>query len=429
MIDAKRTSPQGKLVKTTYITKIVRTLFSFETLLVLFLFAGRYKADPRFAWIPVDITVLTFGLSTITGVYILWKKRFRVRRQVFTLSLLMAIFVIYTTVSLAWTPSITYARQKTLYLGTLAMFPLIACAWIITADRRRLRRFFYLIVLTAFWFAIEITTAYFQQGGGRIKVLGSSYLGIGRAFGMAVLIILIFTLFYMRRSKMIAGLILLPFFFFQLLIVGGRGPFVATIIAGFTPLLIGLQFHLSGKMKIKRYAIALLVFIVIGCLVVFSLIANSVVLTSLDRLLTLFDPVEMGGRNVAIRLSYYQSAISFWSKRPFFGHGVGSWPILVGLPDSQAYPHNIILEILVELGAFGLIVYSIMFLYAIRQLGSLSTVQNDPWRLLILMLLVQAFISAMISGDISDNRFLYGILGLMCIPKGSENAVGPIKEA
>jgi len=185
-----------KLVRTNYIAKTIQTIFSFETLLVLFLFAGRYKADPRFDWIPVDITVLTFGLSIITGVYILWRSRFRVRRQAFKLSLLMVFFVIYTTISLAWTPSYTYAHQKTLYLGTLAMFPLIACAWIITADRWRLRRLFLLVVLIASWFAIESTILYFQMGGGRIKALGGSYLGIGRALGMAVLIVLISILFF-----------------------------------------------------------------------------------------------------------------------------------------------------------------------------------------------------------------------------------------
>ena len=31
--------------------------WSFELSFVLFLFAGRFKLDPRFAWVPVDLTL------------------------------------------------------------------------------------------------------------------------------------------------------------------------------------------------------------------------------------------------------------------------------------------------------------------------------------------------------------------------------------
>ena len=40
---------------------------SFEGLFVLFLFARIYKSDPRFDWLPVDITALLFGLSILSG--------------------------------------------------------------------------------------------------------------------------------------------------------------------------------------------------------------------------------------------------------------------------------------------------------------------------------------------------------------------------
>jgi len=38
-------------------------LLSFETTLVMLLFAGIYKDDPRFAWMPVDVTAVFFVLS------------------------------------------------------------------------------------------------------------------------------------------------------------------------------------------------------------------------------------------------------------------------------------------------------------------------------------------------------------------------------
>ena len=40
---------------------ILRSIVSFETTLVLYLFASLYKGDPRFAWIPIDPTAMFFA--------------------------------------------------------------------------------------------------------------------------------------------------------------------------------------------------------------------------------------------------------------------------------------------------------------------------------------------------------------------------------
>jgi hypothetical protein len=42
---------------------IGRGVMSFEVIFVLFIFAGLYKADPRLAWFPVDLTLLLFLVS------------------------------------------------------------------------------------------------------------------------------------------------------------------------------------------------------------------------------------------------------------------------------------------------------------------------------------------------------------------------------
>ena len=46
---------------------IGRGVFSFEVVFVLFIFAGLYKADPRLAWFPVDLTLLLFIVSVGFG--------------------------------------------------------------------------------------------------------------------------------------------------------------------------------------------------------------------------------------------------------------------------------------------------------------------------------------------------------------------------
>ena len=63
------------------ILDVFYTIFSFETFFVLFLFAGRYKNDPIFHWIPVDITALLFGLTIIWGLLILSQNHMLVRKD------------------------------------------------------------------------------------------------------------------------------------------------------------------------------------------------------------------------------------------------------------------------------------------------------------------------------------------------------------
>jgi hypothetical protein len=42
-----------------------------EALMVLYVFAGIYKGDPRFAWMPVDPTGLFLALSVVIGSFII----------------------------------------------------------------------------------------------------------------------------------------------------------------------------------------------------------------------------------------------------------------------------------------------------------------------------------------------------------------------
>ena len=75
-------------VHTEGVVRLLSDLFTFEALFVLFLFAGRFKTDPRLQWVPVDLTLLFFVASVGVGLVLLVKRRFRVSRNSFSLLLL-----------------------------------------------------------------------------------------------------------------------------------------------------------------------------------------------------------------------------------------------------------------------------------------------------------------------------------------------------
>jgi hypothetical protein len=168
--------------------RIIRDVFSFELLFILYLFAWVYKADPRLGWIPVDLTQLFFILSVCSGiiVFLAGKKRFR-RKAVFVV-FSGVLFVIYVLISLTWTKGNIYAGQKALYISTLTLWALIACAFIIASDKNRMARFINLLLLISVWIAIESTLKYISGSIDVINALNSNYLALGYSLGTGVLI-------------------------------------------------------------------------------------------------------------------------------------------------------------------------------------------------------------------------------------------------
>jgi O-antigen ligase len=327
--------------------------------------------------------------------------------------MIFALFAAYTGFSLAWSPGGDYAQQKTLYIATLTFWPLIATAVIIAYDTRRLYRFLFLLALFSSWIALEAFLSFRQLGGeGFIEVLGGNYLGVGRVLGIGAITILGYYLFFAETGpSKVAALTLFGFFMALLFVVGGRGPLMATILAMLVPLLSGWRFSPAGGLQLRRHVLPLLAFIGIMLAASTYLILGGDPPTTLDRALLLYQPGAAG--TAAVRLDYYADSLSMWTANPVFGHGVGSWPEL--MPDSvmDLYPHNIFLEIMVEYGLVGLTLFVGLLIYGWRALGRSSLAHHDPVRVLIVMLVVNTLANALVSGDIPDNRALFGMLGLM----------------
>jgi len=400
------------------ISRAVLDVFSFEALFVLFLFAGRFKADPRFSWVPIDITALFFGASVISGFLVLLRRNLGIPRRSVLVVLAALPFVFYACVSLAWTPGRIYARQKAFYLATLTLWPLVAGALIIAPDRRRLRRFLTVVVLFAGWLSLESTMLYLTADRiWFITPLGGNYLGLGRTVGLGALILLSYALFFARSwLARIVAVVLAAWYFFTLSVSGGRGPFLATIVAGLVPLFSGIRPVPPGKLAVRRYVMFLVALLAIaGMLTVYLFSTRNLPLT-LGRMLSLFVQ-EGGGRSASARANLYIDAMNLWIEAPFCGHGIGAWPVLRGVGDSRSYPHNLVLEIAVELGLLGLALFSTLVFSSLRTLAPTGAIRTDPWRLLVLMLCINVFANAMISGDITDNRVIFAVLGLMAFPK------------
>jgi O-antigen ligase len=394
--------------------ELLSALVSFEALFVLFLFAGRYKGDPRFAWVPVDLTVLFFLLSALAGMLILMRMR-RIPRQGFAVVVAAVCFTVWMAASLAWTPGWAYAIEKTQRFAVLTLFALGAGALIIAPDPVRVRRFFLLIVMLGTWMATEALIYYVNAPSAWfIHVLGGSYLGLGRVCGLAALVVL--AAWLLDRNGPVRHLLLLGLFAtfcYVLLIGGGRGPLLATGLVLLVPLIVGLRLVPEGVL-VKRFQFLLLGLILAGAA------AITYLATSTELTMTLYRFMRLSGgiaheHSAATRANRFMTTITSWERAPVFGHGIGSWPVLNGFPDEQHYVHNLFLELLEELGLIGLGLFLILMIVSLRPLTR-ARLRAEPMLLCALMLTINAFFNAMVTGDFNENRVLFTLFGILAMP-------------
>ena len=203
---------------------------------------------------------------------------------------------------------------------------------------------------------------------------------------------------------------------------GGRAPFVATVftVIGLMSVLTVLRTRVvngdtpatdGGKTPLRMIAYAGIgvigTIISAGVLVIIGWVPRTIA-----RLLTVS---TAPGSSFGSRFGFWEASISVVDTRPFTGYGLGSWPIVTsgGIAD---YPHNIVLEVLVELGAVGLVLLLLVigfgFVTALRTMRSGTHLTG--W--LLLTLAGFMLINAMISSDINGNRYLFAYIGLLIAP-------------
>jgi O-antigen ligase len=405
---------------------VLGSLFSFEALLVLYMHAGLYKGDPRFAWIPVDPTALFFALSVAVGGIIIVRKG--IPKKGLPVVAAMICLVTWLGVSLLWSPSGIYGPYKVFLMATLALWALMAGALIIAPSPERMRRLFTLLLLFAIFMGVDAILAYAQSGGAvyRFESLdgdsrGGGYLLLGRICGPGALVAFVGWLYARGRPAGWLCLVLLLALGFVLAIGGGRGPLLSTAL----PLLIPIW--LSIRLPRHRILISRTLFSVLVLLLAMPVGLALYTAATEQRLGTLDRLERLAEGNP--RTALYGDTIEISRQAPLFGHGSGSWPVLAGYGDERNYPHNLFLELAAESGLVGLILFFMLLGVAFRPV-SFERLRRDPQALCALILFVNALLNAMTTGDLPDNRPMFMMIGMLALfairPVRSAAPAGPL---
>ncbi len=388
-------------------------VFSFEFILVLFLFAGRLKANPRLAWVPIDMTAALLVASVLIAGYILYRTSFAFPRRGLALILAAVVFVSWVVVSLGWTPGVAYARDKSLSLIVLALWPLVACALIVAPEPARVKKFIIATLVLGVLMSVDLVVLALRVGPGRVMIeVGSEYLGVGRVVGLAAPVALLLASI---ERKFVMKWFLLGCFSATLaavVLLGGRGPAVAMLAALLVPILAaGLnRIHLNS---LRRYVMIFVAMSVVGTASVVLMVGVGLKPATIQRAEQSLTE-DSGGNSAAERLRYYSDALDAWQEDPVIGRGVGSFPVLFERADEAFYPHNIFLEVLIENGIIGVVLLLILIVAAVR---SIRYTRNEfDWvRLVLIMMFVNAFVNAQVTADLPDNRLLFAVMGLMTL--------------
>jgi O-antigen ligase len=271
------------------------------------------------------------------------------------------------------------------------------------------RRLFLKITLTvmaagALYLLFKLLTGAAEQFSGRFSISvqeGPIYLGRDSATGVLIATWLI--LASRGRTRLLAALAL-PLMIISLIAAGSRGPVVAFAV-GF-----GVMLAFAARTRRARRRIGAVVgLLLLAAVLVPLLLPGSAIGRSLSTIIGSASGLSSNGRS-----AIWAQAWTEFSRHLAFGIGTGGYG---GIDPINAYPHNILLEVGVELGVIGLVALVVMIGSMLRRLvavwrwtpGDISLEAS-----LYIGLFVMALVNAFFSGAIQDNRdiWIWGGIGV-----------------
>ncbi len=338
-----------------------------ELLFVLYLFSGLVKQlftyNPKFSF-PVDLTGFTIVVLLI---YLIIKHKslnFRVNRRTWYIIISFLAFWIWILVSLSYTSSREPARSKSVLMLT-NFIPIIFLSIYQRFNIDLFLKLFGVVILIAAFIFIPIFFYLLSIGyGPEMRTFIGGYLSIGLYIGMICIVNLTSRKFRFIRND---WNIYLNFLFIGIMLsLGARGPIIILIMCYLLYKLYHSSYNSIHIIRKKQfYSILGAIAISIIFLIIVNIYTNGSIELLINR--TIGRIVSLGEDNSSLErkdfITKSLQVILYSTNNFLFGTGIGSFVQECYGYDSIGSPHNIILEVWLELGLVGIILIGMLFYF------------------------------------------------------------------
>lgn len=390
-------------------------VFSFEMIVALYLYSNVFQAlAPT---LPIDSTVVFFGLSVVFGGLVILREGIYLRGLYLVLAFVP--YLLWAALSLAWTPSRTLAYDNLKLLFVVDLWLLAVGAMIIAHKRERMLRFLALLALLSLAVSLLGVGIFVRYGSFKYAGwgLGRVYNEWGRAAANgAVVLLVLFLRSHLLSPRQLAMGGLLGLCVVFIFVSSSRSALLAVAVPAL--LFMAVNAAPSGRegLRLSRAQILLLLFGALVVAAVVALVSSGYRIDTIQRLMKVFAQAEntdmVRGAN---RFDYYAAALRFFFQSPLVGWGVRSFSVLLrGFESSGVQPHNIFLEILSDTGLVGFALFLAFLLAAARPL-TLARLRSDPMLLCAAMFFVSRLVAAMLGNELAYQAPFFLALGLLAL--------------
>lgn len=328
------------------------TVFSYNFFKIFIYFIYVFSGSLKWIPFPIDITLFSLGFC-IMVLFFEIKSINLFKREVYFQIFLILLLILLFILSNLYTVSYIYSDKKTssmiLNFFTI-LYPLVAFKKVIFEELEKLILIigiFTIGMLIYVYFTISFII-FFDATQALENV--PTYLSIGIILSTCF----IFSLSRKPSILIIIYRLLILFFLTQL---GGRGPLFNLIICLFFYYMLNLKnIKLNYKVILSIVTVTFIFVFYLNNIIDFIL-EN----VNIDRFNILKASEE--DNSVLYRITVFKKGVESFYDHPFIGLGIGSSGIALTGYDEVEFPHNLLLESLIELGIIGGIIYMLIYIY------------------------------------------------------------------
>lgn len=342
-------------------------------------------------------------------------KNFINSSQLRRILLIVLIVILYLILTLTYSTNILYGAQKITNIVVSVIPNIIATYFLISFLRNRIiKNYLSLIIITGiiltliaiFIFNPFDRSTIYQFSSGRW-----SHVFVGRTISFLTLIAFL----YLINTKENNKILLYAFAFIAGLYVtyltGLRSAAIGLVICS---LIIAFWYLFKRKLVQLHLYIFFVIIFLIPLLVLIT--PEKFSTSSRFENMVKIEKLEFGGDGpILSRIDSYNLSWQMFKDKPVIGWGLGSFNGYnkIEWTSIQKYPHNLILEILAELGVTGFIFFSAIFYYIMRGILNSKILYNGgeaefliPVSSVIILFFFSIWL-AMWAKDISTQGFLW----------------------